>query len=141
MLLNYLSGLEEDCGNLSVNELFSFAMKAACRCMNGKRVEMLRIISMQKEPKTITSVVADISHVLHCPKSTVWANLNFLKELGLVKNGRGKPVCITKLGKVVLGKVSNGMAGNDEFSMQANIVIYRETEESHREVFEEEVEI
>jgi hypothetical protein len=141
MLLNYLSGLEEDCGDLSVNEVFSFAMKAACRCMNGKRAEILRIISVQREPKTITSIVDDVSRILRCPKSTVWANLNFLKEFGLIKNGRGKPVCLTRLGRLMLGKVLKTGAVNDEFILQADVPVCAEAEESHEEVFEEEVDI
>jgi biotin operon repressor len=104
MLFNYLSGVREDCGEVSVNEVLEFAVRAAGKCMNEKRAEMLRLIAGQKEPKTITSVVEQISCALDCPRSTVWANLNTLKELGLVENGRGKPLHVTNLGKMVLDK-------------------------------------
>jgi hypothetical protein len=33
----------------------------------------------------------------------VWSNVNFLKELGLIKNSRGGPVIITKIGRIILG--------------------------------------
>jgi predicted transcriptional regulator len=105
--------------------------------MNGKRAEMLRMIAAQREPKTITSVVDDISDALRCPKSTVWANIGLLKELGLVKNGRGKPVRITGLGRAVLGKVLKAGMEEDGFVPQAGMVIYRETEEDQRESGEE----
>jgi Mn-dependent DtxR family transcriptional regulator len=140
MIFNYLSGLEEDCGNLSVNEVFEFAMKAACKCMNGKRAEMLRLISVQNQQKTITSIVDDISHSLDCPKSTVWANINFLKEFGLIQNGRGRPVSLTSLGRLVLEKVAGrGTGVSDGFVPQSGMMVYNETEEGNVEVLEEEM--
>jgi hypothetical protein len=113
MLLNYVSGLEEDCCNLSVNEVLEFAMKAAERCVNGKRAEMLRLIAAQREPRTITSTAEEISCSIGCPRSTVWANLNLLKELRLVENGRGRPIRVTKLGRLLLEKrlAANGGPG------------------------------
>lgn len=102
MIFNYLSGLREEPGELCVNEILDFALKVAEKCMNGKRMEILRIIAIQKEPRTITSIVEEISHLLGCPKSTVWMNVNLLKELGLIQNGRGVPVRITAVGRILL---------------------------------------
>ena len=102
MIFHYLSGLKEESGSVCVNEVIDFAVKAADKCLNCKRVEILRIIASQTEPRTITSVVDDISNILDCPKSTVWINVNFLKDIGLIKNGRGLPVRITPIGMVIL---------------------------------------
>lgn len=102
MIFNYLSGLKEESGVVCVNEVLDFAVNAAGKCLNGKRLQILMIISTQEEPRTITSVVDDISHILGCPKSTVWMNVNFLKELGLIQNGRGLPVKITPVGMIIL---------------------------------------
>lgn len=101
-MFQYVSGLREECENLSVNEIFDFAVKLAIKYLNGKKMKILGMIATQQEPKTITSTVDHISRSLGCPKSTVWLNVNFLKELGLIKNGRGKPVKVTKIGRIVL---------------------------------------
>jgi len=98
--------MEEDTGELSVNEVLSVAVKLAEKFLNDKRIEMLKIISSQNEPKTITSVVSQISDNLSCPKSTVWANVNCLKDLGLIHNGRGRPVGLTNIGIFMLRRVS-----------------------------------
>lgn len=108
MILHYSSGLKEDSMNVCVNEIFDFSLRIAKRYVNGKRVRILRIISVQKEPRTITRTVDEISKVLCCPKSTVWMNVNILKELGLIENGRGRPVSVTKVGKMILGNVTDG---------------------------------
>ncbi len=133
MIFNYLSGMREDCGDISINEVLDFAMRAAGKCMNGKRAEMLRIIAARGGQKTITSVVDEISLALSCPKSTVWANLNLLKELGLVENGRGRPVKVTNLGGMVLGKflAEAARAGNagKKSKSQGAILIYSDAEE------------
>lgn len=102
MIFNYLSGLKEDSGDICVNEVLDFAIKVAGRCLNDKRFEILRIIAIQEEPRTITSMVDEISILLNCPKSTVWMNVNFLKELGLIQNGRGRPVRVTPIGVMLL---------------------------------------
>jgi Fe2+ or Zn2+ uptake regulation protein len=107
MIFNYLSGLKEDSCELSVNEVLDFALKTAGRCVKGKRLEMLRIIAETGKDKTITSVVDDISRNLCCPKSTVWMNVNFLKDLGLIENGRFKPVKVTAMGIILLER-NNG---------------------------------
>jgi DNA-binding MarR family transcriptional regulator len=101
MILNYVSGLREESGELSVNEVLDFAVKAVSRCLNGKRVGILRAVS-NNNGKTITGVVNEISSVLSCPKSTVWSNVNFLKELGLIENAHGKPAKLTAIGMIVL---------------------------------------
>ena len=108
MLLHYVSGLREESSELCVNEIFDFSLKLARKCMNRKRIEILRIIAAQEEPITITSAVDQISRLLSCPKSTVWMNVNLLKELGLIKNGRGLPVRITKIGRIMLENISEG---------------------------------
>lgn len=102
MIFNYVSGLREETGEICVNEILDFAIKVASKCLNGKRIEILRIIAVQKGPRTITSAVDEISHLLGCPKSTVWINVNFLKELGLIQNGRGTPVKMTPIGMIIL---------------------------------------
>ena len=102
MIFNYLSGLKEESGEICVNEVLEFAIKLAGKCLNDKRIEILRIIAVQKGPRTITSTVDEISQLLCCPKSTVWINVNFLKELGLIQNGRGMPVKITPIGMIIL---------------------------------------
>ncbi|MEE9323849.1 MAG: hypothetical protein V3U72_04890 [Candidatus Aenigmarchaeota archaeon] len=102
MIFNYLSGLREESCDISVNEILDFAMNIANKYLNRKRIEILRIISVQDEPRTITSIVEEISQLLCCPKSTVWMNVNFLKELGLIKNSRGNPVRITAVGMIIL---------------------------------------
>ncbi len=66
------------------------------------------MIAAYKEPRTITSAVDQISHILCCPKSTVWMNMNFLKDLGLIKNGRGRPVKLTKIGRMILENKTGG---------------------------------
>ena len=51
------------------------------------------------------------------------------------------PVRLTRLGMLVLGKVSNGsdVGGRSEgFIMQADVQIYREPDENQVEVFEEQ---
>ena len=83
MIFTYVSGLKEDTSEIRVNELLDFAVNAAEKCLNEKRLDILEIISAQVEPRTITSVVDDISELLSCPKSTVWVNVNFLKVLAL----------------------------------------------------------
>lgn len=107
-MFHYVSGLREESSELSVNEIFDFAVRAAVKCLNQKRMEMLRIISIQDEPMTITSMVEEISHLMGLPRSTVWINMNRLKELGLISNGRGKPVRVTAVGNVILHKERNG---------------------------------
>lgn len=102
MIFNYLSGLREESGEICVNEVLEFAVKIAGRCLNDKRMEILKIIAVQQEPMTITSIVGEISILLNCPRSTVWMNVNFLKELGLIQNGRGLPVRITPMGMIIL---------------------------------------
>jgi len=102
MILHYVSGLREETENLCVNEILDFSLKLACKYLNGKKIKILRIIAAQKESRTITSAVYKISKSLECPKSTVWMNVNFLKELGLIENGRGKPVKITNIGRIIL---------------------------------------
>lgn len=101
MLLHYVSGLREESGELCVNEILDFALNIAGKFMNRRRIEILRIISANGG-KTITSVVDEVSGVLSCPKSTVWSNVNLLKELGLIKNSRGGPVEITIIGRIIL---------------------------------------
>lgn len=105
MIFTYVSGLKEDSSEIRVNELLDFAVSAAGRCLNGRRLEILEIICSQEEPRTITSVVDDISSLLGCPKSTVWMNVNLLKEMGLIKNGRGLPVRATPIGLLVLERM------------------------------------
>ena len=107
MILHYSSGLKEESLNLCVNDIFDFSMKVATKYMNLKRLRILGLISSQKERTTITRAVDEISRVLCCPKSTVWINVNTLKELGLIENGRGMPVRVTKIGKVLLDCVQN----------------------------------
>ncbi|UCC92011.1 MAG: hypothetical protein JSV39_01990 [Candidatus Aenigmatarchaeota archaeon] len=101
MLLHYVSGLREESSELCVNEILDFSLKLAGKFMNRRRIEILRIVSANGG-KTITSVVDEVSEVLSCPKSTVWSNVNLLKELGLIKNNRGGPVKITKIGRIIL---------------------------------------
>lgn len=108
MLLQYVSGLREESGDLCVNEILDFSMKIAGKYLNEKKMKILRIISAQKEQKTITSMVTEISQLLSCPKSTVWNNVNFLKELGLIENGRGKPVKVTNIGRIILENEQKG---------------------------------
>ena len=102
MIFTYASGLKEDMTEIRVNDLVDFAVNAVDRCLNDKRVDILEIIGSQPEPRTITSVVEDIAELLGCPRSTVWMNVNFLKEMGLIKNGRGRPVRVTPIGMLVL---------------------------------------
>ncbi|MCK5022719.1 MAG: hypothetical protein KAS04_00965 [Candidatus Aenigmarchaeota archaeon] len=104
MIFTYVSGLKEDTSEIKVNELLDFAVNAAEKCLNEKRLDILEIISAHAEPKTITSAVDNISKLLDCPKSTVWMNVNFLKEMGLIKNGRGFPVKVTPMGMIILEK-------------------------------------
>ncbi len=108
MILHYVSGLREESMNVCVNEIFDFSLKVAKKYMSNKRVSILRMISVQKDSRTITRTVDEISKILRCPKSTVWMNVNILKELGLIENGRGKPVKITRVGMVILENVPNG---------------------------------
>ncbi|NIO19467.1 MAG: hypothetical protein GTN76_01635 [Candidatus Aenigmarchaeota archaeon] len=108
MIFQYVSGLREESENLSVNEVFDFAMKIASKYLNGKKIKILRIIATQKEPTTITSAVDQVSRTLCCPKSTVWMNVNFLKELGLIENGRGRPVRVTAVGRIILENTQGG---------------------------------
>ena len=108
MILHYSSGLKEEPLTICVNDIFDFSMKVASKYMNPKRVRMLRIIMLQEEPITITRAVDEISRVLCCPKSTVWINVNTLKELGLIENGRGRPVRVTKMGRVFLDALPKG---------------------------------
>ena len=107
MILQYYSGLKEDSCELSVNEVFTVALRLACRCLNGKRIEILRMIAVQAGSRTITSTVDHISEELGCPKSTVWINVNMLKELGLIENGRGNPVRVTKVGEILLRQIED----------------------------------
>jgi|GEM_PF-2390406 len=102
MIFQYVSGLREESENLCVNEILDFSLKLASKHLNGKKIRILRLISEQEEPMTITSAVDLISNALSCPKSTVWMNVNFLKELGLIQNGRGRPVKVTNIGMVIL---------------------------------------
>jgi len=102
MIFHYVSGLREETSELCVNEILEFSLKLAGKYLNGKKMRILEMIAMHKEPTTITSAVNMISHLLCCPKSTVWANINFLKEIGLIENGRGSPVKITNIGKLIL---------------------------------------
>ena len=102
MIFHYVSGLREETSELCVNEILDFSLKLAGKYLNGKKMKILEMIATHKEPMTITSAVNMISHMLRCPKSTVWANINFLKELGLIENGRGKPVKLTKIGRLML---------------------------------------
>lgn len=103
MLLHYVSGLREESCELSVNEILDFSLKLAGKFMNKRRIEILRIVSTNGG-KTITCVVDEVSSILSCPKSTVWSNVNFLKELGLIKNSRGKPARITAIGMIILDR-------------------------------------
>jgi predicted transcriptional regulator len=102
MRFHYIAGLKEDMCEIRVDELFNLTLKLTQKVVNKKRIEILEFISKQEEPKTITSMVDAISRTLNCPKSTVWVNINCLKELGFIKNGRGQPVRLTKLGEVIL---------------------------------------
>ncbi len=102
MIFRYVSGLREETSELCVNEILDFSLKLAGKYLNGKKMKILEMIATRKEPMTITSAVNMISRMLCCPKSTVWANINFLKELGLIENGRGKPVKLTKIGRLML---------------------------------------
>ena len=107
MILQYFSGLKEDSCELSVDEVFGLALKLAGKCLNQKKLAMLKLIAEDSEKKTITAAVEHISCELHCPKSTVWTNVNCLKQLGLIQNGRGKPVKITKAGAIILKQISH----------------------------------
>jgi DNA-binding MarR family transcriptional regulator len=118
MILQYYSGLKEDSCELSVNEIFSVALRLAGRCLNGKRIEILRMIAEQDGARTITSTVDHISEELGCPKSTVWINVNMLKELGLIENGRGNPVRVTKVGEILLRQIEDDK-GKGKFAEKA----------------------
>jgi len=102
MLFNYLSGLKEEYGAISVNEAIDAVVKLSCKLLKGKRIEILRMMAHQDGSRTITSAVDEISQELGCPKSTVWMNVNCLKEMGLVENGYGKPARVTGIGRIVL---------------------------------------
>lgn len=103
MRFHYVSGLrEEDVCEICVNDLLEFALKISQKMINKKKLEILKIISSQEEPKTITSIVDLISKNLGYPKSTVWVNVSCLKDFGLIQNGRSQPVKVTKLGELIL---------------------------------------
>ena len=103
-MLRYLSGLKEDFCELSINEMVESLFRLAEKCLNRKRVEILRAVASNGD-KTITSVVDVVSKSSGYPKSTVWVNVNFLKEIGLIKNTRGKPVRLTQIGMIVLERM------------------------------------
>lgn len=102
MIFNYLSGLKEESGVVCVNEVIDIAVRMSDKCLTEKRFKILNLIAGCEEPMTITTAVDMISEIIGCPKSTVWMNVNFLKDLGLIKNGRGLPVRITPMGRVIL---------------------------------------
>ncbi len=102
MIFNYLSGLKEDSGAVSVNEVLNAVVMLSGKVLRGRKMEILRMLAEQDGSRTITSAVDEISCAMGCPKSTVWMNVNSLKELGLVENGRGKPLKITKIGEIIL---------------------------------------
>lgn len=108
MIFNYYnSGLKEEICGISVNELYEFAVNLADRYMTERRMEILEMMS-HEEPKTITSMVSDVSATLNCPKSTVWMNVNLLRELGLIKSGNGMPVKVTAMGMLILERNADG---------------------------------
>ena len=102
MIFNYLSGLKEDSGVVCVNEVIDIAVRMSDKCLNEKRLKILDLIADCEEPMTITTAVDLIAEIIECPKSTVWTNVNFLKEVGLLKNGRGLPVRVTSMGRIIL---------------------------------------
>jgi len=104
MMLHYNSGLKEDSCKLSVEEILESLTKLVRKCLNGKRIEILKTVA-ENGDKTITSVVDVVSKSSGYPKSTVWMNVNFLKEIGLIKNTRGKPVRLTPIGMMILERM------------------------------------
>ncbi len=103
-MLHYNSGLKEDSCKLSVDDVLESLTKLVHKCLNGKRIEILKAVA-ENGDKTITSVVDMISRSSGYPKSTVWMNMNFLKEIGLIRNTRGKPVRLTPIGMMVLERI------------------------------------
>jgi predicted transcriptional regulator len=105
MIFNYLSGLKEEYGEISVNEVIDAVVKLSEKLLNQRKLEILKMLAEHDGSRTITSAVDEISRGLGCPKSTVWMNVNCLKQLGLVTNGYGKPARVTAVGKIVLTKI------------------------------------
>jgi len=110
MIFNYTSGLKEDCGDISVNEVLDAVVKLSSKMLNQKKVEILKALDEQHGSRTITSAVDAISQQLCCPKSTVWMNINSLKEVGLITNGYGKPAKVTAVGRIVLTTIAKEKA-------------------------------
>jgi Mn-dependent DtxR family transcriptional regulator len=74
--------------------------------LNYKQKEILKYLSSEAARfKTTTSIVKDLAKILNCSESALFNNVNSLKRSGLVENELGKPLKLTKIGKLILKEV------------------------------------
>ena len=92
---------------LDAEELRRALIKLVQARLTRKQKELLVFLGQNTARVNVTRLVPILGAHLQCAPSTVWANLNVLKEIGLVEFGdietKGKPIRLTKLGELVTG--------------------------------------